>query len=905
MLSAEAVAAKTVAVESGQPHTRVSFARLLTRALGVSFLSVLSIGLALFAYATLPQVQDLFFDVRPYWHQGALYWFWFYIIGVFFWAFPLVFTARLLLLQNYQDIGVDTPARYNIIVYRVPSAFAMLAFFIVLLGIYLAASNLPLDTGTSDAERLLRRYLTSHILWLFGFTALFALFVFYRGIFVRQYFRFMESFEQKRPKTFRRLLIGFERLASRHHRDLSQLSFHLEELKPAFLDRESYIASQRGKVFMMLYLMAMSAVMLTLVAIHFMSYSSFAIAQFSPLTMADWPDGLRQVALWISDTLWLQRAALLPMLFGGWLPFVAFLALLSNRFQFPFIATLIAVAIGLTLFISDGHDARVLTLANENATAPATAPASPNPMDFSLEKAVALWKQKNGWVEKGCDQDTASPVFAQTTEPRAPCPRPIIVAGEGGGSRAAFFLASTLGHLQDRSLDWREAKAAGQGLQQFSDRLFAISSVSGSSAGAAFFTGALQYHQSIPPRELASALFRQRLWFQNVARPSRDFLDRHVTYKDALQAAFSTDFLSPALISFGARDIPTFSRLPYVLDRAGVLETTWENTFDHIYGQPGQRSLLAEPFSQFVPSDKRWLPILLFNATSVETGRRVIVSPLSAEEIINDKHLFTEAYDLYELFCAERQAGDLQNLDRISSYLPRKFSPVANIECRNGKPETIDVRLSTAANLGARFPLVSPHANIRDRTGNVTDSLVDGGYFDNSGAVTALELATALKRLDRNLDPFVIQISSEPEWFTTLCVSPAETRTGLARPALPDEADFKPLGTFGNLLTVNATRIARGFQTIAELPDQMEKLNNGKDSHRLIFVCPQQRENIIAKFFTGELRTRSARADSQQQAWKSVALSWWLSPPLQAYLDAQLYSPQNQAAVERILKLLQ
>jgi hypothetical protein len=893
--------------QAGRTHSRPSFLRVLIRALGVSFLSLISLALALYAYLYLPQVQDLFFDVRPYWYQGLLYWFWFYIVGLIFWALPLVFTARLLLQQSYQNIGVDSLRRYNFFVLDFPKYFVVAAFLIVLGGIYIAASNLPLDTKTSEAEGVLRAYLTRHILLLFGFTAVFAVFLVYRGAFIRQYFRFMERFEKRRPKTFRRLLILFETLAAPQKGDLREMSFHLEELKPGFIDRDTFIAGQRGKAFMMLYLIVVSAITLILIAIHFLSYAPAFSAVFSPMTLSSWPTPVRNLVLYLSDTLWLQRAALLPMLFGAWLPFMALLALLSNRYQFPFIVTLLVVATGTTLFISDGHDARVLNLSQQQttrATSQAQIKPPAGPAALPLDEAIALWKKNNGWAEKGCDGELDPAA-------RALCPRPIIVAGEGGGSRAGFFLASALGHLQDRSLDPREA-ADGTRLRRFSDQLFAISSVSGSSAGAAFFVGALQAHPTESAPRLVRALYRQRLWFRNVARPERDFLGDHVTYKDALQAAFSIDYLSPVLVGYLARDVTAISRLPFVLDRAGVLETTWENSFGRIYGWRSG-AFLTLPFSNFTPTPQKWSPILLFNATSIETGRRVIVTPLSAEDQPGGKYLFTDSYDLYELFCVDRTYDDLSFWDSVASVLPRQFSPVAKVErCREDRrPEGIDVRLSTAANLGARFPIVSPHANIRDRLGNVTDSLVDGGYFDNSGAVTAIEVASALKRADPKLEPLVLQISSEPEWFPDRCAAPGQADLRMVsagqpqflRPAVPDEPDFKPLGTLGSLFTVNATRIARGYQTIAELPDQMFRLN-GRPSHELIYVCPQERENIIAKVLSGDLSSRAARQDKTEQAWKSVSLSWWLSPPLQAYLDAQLYSAQNQETVRRLLDLL-
>ena len=148
-----------------------------------------------------------------------------------------------------------------------------------------------------------------------------------------------------------------------------------------------------------------------------------------------------------------------------------------------------------------------------------------------------------------------------------------------------------------------------------------------------------------------------------------------------------------------------------------------------------------------------------------------------------------------------------------------------------GKPVAFDLRLSTAVSMSARSPVVSPHANLRDRSQQIVDSAVDGGYFDNSGAVTAVEIARALKAVDRRLRPFVVQVSSEPEWFPDRCQQPQNSGAAHSiarRPKPQDEADFKPLGTFGNLLTVNATRVARAFETMVETPEQMRQwLDNG------------------------------------------------------------------------------
>jgi hypothetical protein len=41
-----------------------------------------------------------------------------------------------------------------------------------------------------------------------------------------------------------------------------------------------------------------------------------------------------------------------------------------------------------------------------------------------------------------------------------------------------------------------------------------------------------------------------------------------------------------------------------------------------------------------------------------------------------------------------------------------------------------------------------------------------------------------------------------------------------------------------------------------------------------------------------------------QMLYKSVSLSWWLSPSLQAYLDGQLYSANNLAERNCVISLL-
>ena len=190
------------------------------------------------------------------------------------------------------------------------------------------------------------------------------------------------------------------------------------------------------------------------------------------------------------------------------------------------------------------------------------------------------------------------------------------------------------------------------------------------------------------------------------------------------------------------------------------------------------------------------------------------------------------------------------------------------------------------------------------------DSAVDGGYFDNSGIVTALDIARSVKALDARLLPFILQVSNNPEWFEASSKCGAEGIHS-AGPHIPNEAASPPLGALTDPLTVNSTRMSRGYETILELPQRASQLNGGIVSVAQIYVCPQREESFWAflQYYgnnSGNDKENPQRNALQQEArlFKSISLSWWLSPPLQAYLDGQIYSDFNQAERNCILSLL-
>jgi hypothetical protein len=243
--------------------------------------------------------------------------------------------------------------------------------------------------------------------------------------------------------------------------------------------------------------------------------------------------------------------------------------------------------------------------------------------------------------------------------------------------------------------------------------LFAISGVSGGSVGATAFDAALaNSDEAACGKECA---------------PSTEYL--------------RADFLAPTLASGIFKDVPA-SFLPDLgqNDRGAALEQGFEHA---------SQGLLERPFLSLFPygdEAARWRPILLLNATHEESGKRIITS-----HVLIERNVFVDALD------------GLHVLDG-------------------------DVRASTAAHNSARFSYISPAGNLGRRKGpaeesgswRLTDtsswkrwlaswngSVIDGGYFENYGALTALELARAAKASwseeKANVKLVILMISSDPD----------------------------------------------------------------------------------------------------------------------------------------------
>lgn len=590
--------------------------------------------------------------------------------------------------------------------------------------------------------------------------------------------------------------------------------------------------------------------------------------------------GLLVVIVLAMSPLWLARelplALAVPLIFGGWVPLLSYFASIGRRFHFPFVTALLVLGgVGVALF-GDNHAVR--TVAAEMA--PAQRP--------SLDVAVRQWMTANGCAATPAD-----------------CPRPIIVAAAGGASRAGFFTASVIGHFLDferlkpgfsfvrksgekvvqaprddaRFTEAEEAHLKGVDVP---NRIFAISGVSGGSYGAAVVAAALAARarpDSPPPCPKGP----QPYWFGGGV----------TTWADCLEALTGGDYLTASF--FGL----TFHDQVQVLleDRAALLEQAWEARFADIVkaaeaaggapqgappqGAPSQDTApkpspqattppdpaerLAAPFLALgaARSPARWVPFLVLNGTSVTTGQRIITSDIAP--------LYAPAHR-----CPSGGKPDGCPIFTHAIDFHRLLEP--------GR----DVALSTAATNSARFPIISPPGSILASATNIVDRIVDGGYFENYGALSALELAKAMVAVEPRLAPFVLVISNDPE--STLTEERAMSGT-----LIPDAPDHMWLsGVFGPVDAIATVRSGRGRLAVAET----ERWLDGRFGAR----CPVNLAHI--KVWPEARDGHCPVGDAKPGPTRDVSMSWWLSKPVQMNLREQVEPSNdrcnNDAAVKAV-----
>jgi predicted chitinase len=291
-----------------------------------------------------------------------------------------------------------------------------------------------------------------------------------------------------------------------------------------------------------------------------------------------------------------------------------------------------------------------------------------------------------------------------------------IVTAQGGGIYAAHNAARFLSRMQDLCPGFRQ-------------HLFAISSVSGGSVGAATFAAALHADDVLPNGKPVSGQQTCDLIAQFLAGTAHaQDLDVPGSIERRVASVLKTDFVSPLAAGFLFSDF-TQLFVPFPVrffDRARFLEYTFENAGDGMLNSSkaisGLPNLLRADFQSHWTPDNN-MPALLLNTTDVGSGKRVVISP----------------FDIDPTHPKDANLCTLARLTRSKDDATVVTS------------QTIHMPLSAAAFASARFPWVTPAATVTLTndciTANPRARLVDGGYVENSGIETALDLIKQVKDL--------------------------------------------------------------------------------------------------------------------------------------------------------------
>jgi hypothetical protein len=307
----------------------------------------------------------------------------------------------------------------------------------------------------------------------------------------------------------------------------------------------------------------------------------------------------------------------------------------------------------------------------------------------------------------------------------------MVVAAQGGGVYAAYHSALSLARLYDSC-------------PEIVDHIFVLSGVSGGALGSAVFA---ELVRSVPealrtkPGEASEGCN---------PRPGAPKLEGKV------KAFFAADFLTPVVDSALLFDFPSLlvPWLRFGMDRAHALEYAFEDAWvkmakekrtPRAKDQTPPYGLEADFYGRWKPDGP--VPALFLGVTGVNSGVPVLVSQIRWGQ--------GQSLPVRRVPVAPGKEEELEELLRRANAQSERTrsSVIANI--LDFRPD-LQMAMSTAVALSARFPYVTPPANIKRNgkieaptgffTGIDVLELLDGAFFDNSGGSVAVDLLDDLER---------------------------------------------------------------------------------------------------------------------------------------------------------------
>ena len=313
---------------------------------------------------------------------------------------------------------------------------------------------------------------------------------------------------------------------------------------------------------------------------------------------------------------------------------------------------------------------------------------------------------------------------------------------------------------------------------------------------------------------------------------------------DSLQAVKDTlgrDFLSPVVAGLLFPDlVQRFLPVPIAaFDRQRFLELSFEQALG------GVDNPLAGPVAALYQSDalKYRLPSLLLNTTVVDSGQRAVVSNIDLTGFTDTPDLLAKGY------------------------------------------QTETILLSAAAGASARFTYVSPAGSLiapgKDQERQKI-RLVDGGYFENSGAATTMDLLSLLPR--DKVYPILILIRNDATGAAVCKGRPQVNNQGIG-PAGPPAARVLTELSSPLFALLNA-RSARGRLAEVDAAKRVEAMGGAVIEVSLAAVMRQQLQD--------------ARAANDQEAVVRIKkslpeppLGWSLSRAMRESMDRTLADAQG------------
>jgi hypothetical protein len=474
------------------------------------------------------------------------------------------------------------------------------------------------------------------------------------------------------------------------------------------------------------------------------------------------------VVLWLSPWDdhgdWFPPLGYVLLLLGlvNWaLPILAFF---FDRWRLPVPIVLMALWALCTLALSDeSHYYWVTTLKNDPRLV--TEPTAPDPA--GVRRSLTTQRALSAWLAHRKESD--SNVI-------------VIVTAAGGGIVASAWTADALIALDE---------AFGE---SFTSRLWAISSVSGGSVGTLYYM--LEF-----PRSAANLQSSERV--RQAARSSS-------------LAASAWGVVGPDFWRFAAKPLGLKE------DRATALEEAWKNAW--------RRQFPTEMKAQEWPTLHGWrkrvrsgeLPIVFFNATSVETGAAYVFTPI-------------DVHGIRPLVKPNKLPTENQSAGRPA---PRPFAGFGNfVEDYPG----YDVECVTAARLSATFPWVTPvaRAALRDDRAPVSPHLhlADGGYFDNFGLVTVVELLHATLPTLKNGNIQTIVLIDISPW------SRGAAAAAIARDRRLESLSLQAVGPLSTLYGARSTSQAGRAASEIRLLHEALKQHQIKLEHVPVFMDEYVEQN--------------------------------------------------------------